>query len=543
MESDARSSCAACGADAAAADPFLGATIDGKFLLRRSLAQGGMGRVYEGVHVPLGKTIAVKVLHRHLVRDGAMKDGFRNEARAASALTHPNTVAVLDYGVTGSGIPYLVTDFVQGTGLDEAIAQTGRLSPFRARAITLQICDVLGALHERQILHRDVKPANLRLIPLRDGHELVKVLDFGLAKILDPWAVLPAKSSTAGMLVGTPAYMAPEQVQGRPLDARTDLYAVTLVLYEMLTGVRPFDAPTPVESAALHLVFRPPPPAEFNPQLRLPPAIDPVIQRGLDPSPERRFASARELHDAVAQALPETGTAPLDWRPWQASRTDSGAALAWTQPAPEPPELLRPRGRAARSWVRTTAAAALVLGGAMLGWSFLQEREPSPDPDESAARALPAVVADRAAATARPAGTAGVVAATVGLPARAAPRVARGAPPPVHARPARVLVPEVSATGDGCPIPGAIAAPEARPDALLRRARTLSDEGLLHEALGVYLDVVLIDPANAEAYQKAGILCVELGRKDDARSYLETYLRLVPAALDATAMRTLIDSL
>ena len=498
MPSSSAASCSECGADWVGPDPFLGATIDGKFLLRCSLAQGGMGRVYEGLHIPLGKTIAVKLLHQHLVRDDAMRNGFRNEARAAAALTHPNTVAVLDYGVTGSGVPYLVTDLVRGTGLDEAITREGRLAPSRARAITLQICDVLGALHERHILHRDIKPANLRLLPLRDGGELVKVLDFGLAKILDPWAVPSAQSSTAGMLVGTPAYMAPEQVQGRPLDGRTDLYALTLVLYEMLTGVRPFDAPSPVESAALHLVFQPPPPAEFNPHLGLPPAIDAVIQRGLEQSPERRFATARELRDAVAAALPASGEAPLDGPPWLASRTPSGAALAWSPPSHEAPLASPPPARARRRWLHA-AFGALALGGGLLGWSFFDERGASSGGGAD----------DRAAGGQR-------------LP---------------------VALPVPSAGAKACLVPAVDGGMASRAEELLSRARTLEEDGLLDDALGGYLDVILLEPANAAAYEKAGLVSVELDRAEDARMYLEAYLRLAPAAVDAAAMQSMIESL
>jgi serine/threonine protein kinase len=557
----------------------VGATIDGKFRLLRCVGEGGIGRVYEAQQLALRKRVAFKLLHRHFVRDGDVRQRFRHEAHAASRLTHPNSVTTLDCGVTPGGVPFIVSDLVEGRSLRTLLAQQGRLAASRAREITVQVCDFLEAMHDANMIHRDIKPDNICLVPLKGGGEQVKVLDFGLAKILDPLRRDRQPHTRGGTLAGTPAYMAPEQVQGRAMDARTDLYALAVVLYEMLTGRGPFDASSPLESAALHLTTRPPPPAARWPELGLPNAIDAVLMRALEVEPERRYGSAAELRAAVARALSgrdrpgaasnrrRIPTAELRAAPDGRSNVTpagSGPVMAWGPATPVPSRLIVPQPR---RWTLVLVAGVIVAGGLALGLPFLS-RSPAPDASRRPVDFAPADAAGTGAA--RPAGAPGeALVAPGGAPmasarptsapapaswaaalsaesAAALARAARGEPPKNAAAAAAALEPRaervVAADGDTCTVPeSSTGLPNTR--ALYEHANHLYARGLLHEALGIYLDVIRFDAGNADAYKKAGYVCRELGRNDEAKRYLGAYLRLAPAALDAAAVRTLADSL
>ena len=224
-------------------DARVGKTIGGRYYLRRLCGEGAMGRVYEGHHIEIGRRVAVKILHTGYANTPDVVERFRREARAASRIGHPNIVDVTDSGVTSDGALFFVMDYLDGVNLEQLIAQEGPLRPERALLITAQVCRAIAAAHAAGIVHRDLKPANVMLGTQRDGEDFVKVLDFGISKHSDTEG---GSRKVAGLThpdaaVGTPIYMAPEQISGLPADARTDVYAVGELLFEMLTGSPPYE--------------------------------------------------------------------------------------------------------------------------------------------------------------------------------------------------------------------------------------------------------------------------------------------------------------
>ena len=235
----------------------LGRVLDGKYRLDSFLSQGGMGGVYKATHVMLGKTVAVKLINPELVTSPDVVRRFQREARAATALNHPNIVAVFDLGQTAEGTLYIAMEFVDGPSLKSAISGGGPMAPARTVTLMRQIGSALAVAHRNKIVHRDLKPHNIMLARTDDGHEIAKLVDFGIAKTFDEATQL----TMAGDAIGTPHYMAPEQAAGQPVDARSDLYSVGIILYEMLSGEVPFNDTSAPAILIKHLQEIPMPPS------------------------------------------------------------------------------------------------------------------------------------------------------------------------------------------------------------------------------------------------------------------------------------------
>jgi len=284
---------------------MLGRVIEGRFRVVACIGQGGMGAVYEAEHIALGKRVAVKVLRADLGSNAELVHRFRREAMVVSRLTDPHTVTVFDYGVA-DGLAYIVMEYLRGQDLAQVITDAGRLPPARAIAIAQQVCSSLTEAHEVGLVHRDLKPENLFIARAASGEDHVKVLDFGLAKLVG--GVLerddPAAFSTQpGRLVGTPYFIAPEQVRGLTVDARADLYALGALLYRMLTGEYPHRGRTPVEVMESHLsgVFRPLCEVAASFGIALPEGCEALVHRLLSADPARRPASTREVSRALSE--------------------------------------------------------------------------------------------------------------------------------------------------------------------------------------------------------------------------------------------------
>jgi serine/threonine protein kinase len=256
------------------------------------LGEGGMAKVHRGYDRHLRRPVAVKVLAPPYDRDRAFVERFRREARSAAGLSHPNVVSVFDSG-SYHGTHFIVTELVEGETLRDRLRR-GPLAAEEAVAVAVDVCRALEAAHLRGLIHRDVKPGNLMLLP--DGR--VKVVDFGIARA--------AGSDTltgTGVVLGSTAYLAPEQASGQPVDERADLYALGCVLYEMLTGAVPFSADTPVATMYRHVNEDPPPPSSIRP---VPVAFEAVVMRCLEKDPRRRFGSAVDLEHALLAARGDT---------------------------------------------------------------------------------------------------------------------------------------------------------------------------------------------------------------------------------------------
>jgi serine/threonine protein kinase len=315
-------------AAAGAVTDLRGRVLTGRYELSRVLGAGGMATVYQAHDRLLRRTVAVKVLDPSPARDPSLAERFRAEARTAARLHHPNVVAVFDAG-TDDGVHYLVMEHLPGPSLAKLVHADGPLPPQRAAELASQVCAALGAAHAQRVVHRDVKPGNVLL----DGDGRAKVTDFGIAKA----AGSPALTAH-GVVVGSPAYMAPEQAQGRPADARSDLYAVGCLLYQLLTGTQPFGSAAdshPVAVARRQVTQPPEPPSHRNPQVDA--AMDAVVLTAMAKQPDHRYQSAMAMRDALAR-LP---TGP-------AATARLVGAEAPTEPLPTLPPGARPAAAARR---------------------------------------------------------------------------------------------------------------------------------------------------------------------------------------------------
>ena len=266
-----------------------------RYRLIEHLGEGGMGSVYKAEHIRMGKALAVKVLRGDFARDPAAVERFRAEARIVSRLSHPNTIAVFDFGeIEALGGFYLAMEYVPGRDLARVLREEGRLAESRVADIGQQILGSLAEAHEAGIVHRDMKPGNVMLMQTRPGEDFAKVLDFGIAKLRGDGS---ASQTSAGAIIGTPNYLSPEQARGDPLDARADLYAVGCLLYELLAGQAPFAGRSPVAVVNAHLHEPPPPLDQAQPGLSH--RFVELIHRALSKRPEERFPSADAMRDAI----------------------------------------------------------------------------------------------------------------------------------------------------------------------------------------------------------------------------------------------------
>jgi eukaryotic-like serine/threonine-protein kinase len=282
----------------AAPDPFIGRVVGGRFKISALIARGGMGRVYRAEQSPLGRVCAVKVLNPSYAgeHDPEFHKRFFLEASIASKLTHPNTVTVFDYGRADDDFYYMAMEYLDGHTLHRAIRDAGHLPEERAVHIARQICRSLREAHAHGVIHRDLKPANIFLVEHGDEPDHVKVLDFGLVKnVADNGEDL----TQTGMFMGSPKYMAPEQIRGDRVDARTDVYALGIILYEMLTGKVPFDRPTSVNILMAHVHEEPPPLRKTNPRITVSRALEETVAGCMAKDPERRLRSMGDVLEAL----------------------------------------------------------------------------------------------------------------------------------------------------------------------------------------------------------------------------------------------------
>jgi hypothetical protein len=329
---------------------LLGATFDGRYELVAHLATGGMGAVFRARHVHLRRDVAVKVLRPDLSSSPELVERFRREAEIASALQHDNIVHVTDFG-RSDGYLYLVMDLLVGESLFDRLRREGPLRPEDVVRILWQMCGGLEAAHARGVVHRDLKPENVFLARSASGREVAKLLDFGIAKIADP---VSGTATQAGMVVGTPEYLAPEQASGGAVDGRADLYALGLIGWRALTGRHPFSAEDPRGLLMMQATQPVPPLASARAELAAWPALAATIARACAKDPAARHPTAGALRDDLAAALGVSFVAPGGATP--AAPAGVGAPFAVTPELAVRPALTEPAEAAAsrRSWTRVS---------------------------------------------------------------------------------------------------------------------------------------------------------------------------------------------
>lgn len=401
-----------------APDEHIGRTIANKYRVEQMIGEGGMGKVYKATQLALDKPVVLKVLRQALLSDERTVARFQREAKAASRLNHPNSISVLDFGQADDGAMYIAMEYVQGKDLHYILSREWPLPEARVIRIISQVLSALADAHSAGVIHRDLKPENI-MVEARRGEnaDFVKVLDFGIAKIVDGSTDEGPALTRAGFVCGTPEYMSPEQARGAVLDHRSDLYAVGVILYQLTCGMLPFDSDSAVGFATKHLTELPPPPTKRRPDARVSPAMERLIMRALAKNPDDRpqtaeqfraellaverghrgptsgarrsvHASAPGLNQVARKVTPidqqETRVNPPASSPWEAHETTvrSESALA---PVPEPTVTARTDERAraeasgASALVFKVATVALVVLAVALGGLYLYrslERKP-----------------------------------------------------------------------------------------------------------------------------------------------------------------------
>jgi serine/threonine-protein kinase len=278
-------------------DEYVGRTIAQKYRVEALIGEGGMGKVYRAHQVALDKMVVLKVLRHSLLSDERTVARFKREAKAASRLNHPNSISILDFGQTEDGALYIAMEFVPGQDLHTVLSKDGPLAESRIVRLVSQVLSALSDAHRAGVIHRDLKPENIMVEQRRNEADFVKVLDFGIAKIQDGDDG-PALTRT-GFVCGTPEYMSPEQARGGTLDHRSDLYAVGVILYQLVTGRLPFESDSAVGYATKHLTEEPIPPSRRRPELRISQPLERLIMRALSKDPDDRPEDAEVFKDEL----------------------------------------------------------------------------------------------------------------------------------------------------------------------------------------------------------------------------------------------------
>jgi serine/threonine-protein kinase len=529
----------------------------GKFEIRRVLGNGAMGEVYLGVDPSIGREVAIKTILPAAAQGGEAKERFAREARAAGVLNHPNLVTIYEFG-EDQGVLYIAMEFVKGHDLDELISQQA-LTRSEILEVLAQVCDGLGFAHRQHIVHRDIKPTNVRVH--QDGRRLhAKVMDFGVAKISN------SDMTATGMVMGTVSYMAPEYIRTGKPDPRSDLFAVGVILYESLSGRKPFAGDT-TPTILYKIVNEPPEPIDTQQLQGISPAIKSVLDRALTKNPDERYQTAEDLAKALraakdpswmgqldeatsllrstAPTAPAPALAPPSAPTAQAtvllaSQPTAGVPMAAPAPAPRPAP--RPAsGSRASLWIGTAALLLAGLGG--LAWWKL--RAPAAAPQAAVAAApdsgMPASAPPAAPTTAMPPPSGGTTARPAGnVPDRPSPDL-RPTPPKESPRLASTPAESRPAPAQTTPEPKTLDQPERFQDNHLETLQPSERMNLgnvsLSEAIQMadsrpekaihgFRQALKADPYNVNAHAWLAAVLYEQGRLGEFHQELREARRL-----------------
>ncbi len=378
-------------------DPLIGRVINDRFRVVSLIARGGMGKVYRAEQAPLGREVALKVLNPNYSGDSdpEFHKRFFLEASTTAKLTHPNTVSIFDYGRTDDDVYYIAMELLEGRTLHRTLREEGAFPAPRAMHVARQVCRSLREAHALGVIHRDLKPANIFLVRHGDESDFVKVLDFGLVKEVNDTG---EDLTQTGLFMGSPKYMSPEQIRGEKVDGRADVYALGVILYEMLTSKVPFDRPNSVNILMAHVHEPPPPMKVTNPAADVPPALEQLVLRAMAKSPSDRFASMDAMLEGLKGLASDAGfsvthSVELGTTGEHAIQTGghtavtlTGPTISGTPPAmalgSERPPRLEAEGAKRPSplvWIAGAVALIAVAGAGLAVWMAGEEPDaPSP---------------------------------------------------------------------------------------------------------------------------------------------------------------------
>ncbi len=351
-------------ADQPATD-LIGQIVADRYHVLRKLGEGGMGQVYLAEHVKMGRQSAIKVMNPAMAHDGDAVSRFNREAANASRITHPNVCAIYDFGETPDGLIYLAMEFIGGESLTELLEREGPLPPQRAARIFVQVAAALQAAHDLDIVHRDLKPDNIMLMRGRDGEDVVKVVDFGIAKAMS--GAESQKVTRTGLVVGTPEFMSPEQLAGDPVDGRSDTYALGLVLFRMLTGRLPFEGSSIQETMIKRLTDAPATLAAVRPDLVFPRGLQEALHTALARSPATRYQTVKKFASDVASLVGLNGVSQAGTAALPATRDAAEQKTHLLDPGRQ----AAPKRRAPAIWAGVALAVIALAGG---GYALLGNR-------------------------------------------------------------------------------------------------------------------------------------------------------------------------
>lgn len=374
-------------------DELVGKELNGGYRVLEPIGGGGMGSVYKAMHVELQRMFAIKLLKREYCDQKQYRDRFLQEARWASKIRHENVVDISNFGKLDDGTPFFVMEHLEGQDLHDLLQHEGRLPWARVCALMPQVMRALGAAHARGVIHRDVKPANCFLVCSADGREQIKVIDFGIAKVKELGAATSGQLTQTGVPLGTVKYMAPEQLRCEEIDARADVYALGIMMYELLVGRVPFDGQKVTQVIAQHLSAEPTPLTQAAPDAGIPLAVEQVVLKAVAKDPTERFQTMDEFDRALQVAIggelpdvPRPRAQPVGTR----APVGEPSGPAWTTGMLTVGKM---RGRAGLLWrsFATVVVASLVIGGSYVAVSkFLPD---SPEPAAGPNREPPRLVA------------------------------------------------------------------------------------------------------------------------------------------------------
>lgn len=289
-------------------DPLIGTVFAEKYEILSVLGKGGMSTVYKARHLYMQRIVAIKMLHNHLISDATAIERFKQEGQAASSLKHRNIITVYDFGITPDDRAFLIMDFLEGPTLADLLEQNNYIDVGRAIKIFRQLCDGLEHAHKKGIVHRDLKPSNVCLIEEEEQTDVVKIVDFGIAKLLPAEGTKRQQMTQTGQIFGSPLFMSPEQCQGKMLDGRSDLYSLGCLMYEALTGTPPLMGDTSFDTMNMHVSVKPKEMSAVAPNLNIPPELDSIVAKALEKQPSKRYQTAKDLRNDLPKEITEAAT-------------------------------------------------------------------------------------------------------------------------------------------------------------------------------------------------------------------------------------------